>query len=74
MNKASDTEKELLCYSVYGFTACVLLDATYYVDPNGGSNLDALEVVCRKMEILPGWFTCVKPNRQLMVNKRYETN
>jgi hypothetical protein len=39
----------------------VLTDSTYYIDPNGGSKRDALEVVCRKMELFPGWFSCVNP-------------
>ena len=42
-------------------------DATYYVDANGGSVKDAIEVVCRKLEQYEGWFTCVKPSTIEMV-------
>ena len=36
-------------------------DSTYYVDPNGGSPRDAIEVTCREMERAKSWFTCIKP-------------
>ena len=45
-----------------------LLDSTYYVDPNGGSRNDAMEVVCRKMEKYDGWFTCIKPTQDTFVS------
>jgi hypothetical protein len=34
-------------------------DAAYYVDPNGGSVNDAIEVTCKKVD--GEWFTCIKP-------------
>ena len=43
-------------------------DTTYYVDPNGGSPEDAFEVICRKMELYQGWFTCIKPRKSIMVS------
>ena len=39
----------------------IFIDKTYYIDPNGGSTLDAMEVVCRKFETEEGIFTCIKP-------------
>ena len=44
------------------------IDTTYYVDPNGGSHEDALEVTCRKMELYQGWFTCIKPQKSILVS------
>ena len=44
------------------------IDTTYYVDPNGGSHEDALEVTCRKMELYQGWFTCIKPRKSVLVS------
>ena len=46
-----------------------LPDGTYYVDPNGGSVKDAIEVVCRKLEKYDGWFTCVKPSMDKIVSQ-----
>ena len=43
-------------------------DTTYYVDPNGGSRVDTMEVVCRKMEKYDGWFTCIKPTEDIVVS------
>ena len=43
-------------------------DATYYIDPNGGSPLDALEVACKTFEDHEGMFTCVKPTEYLIVS------
>jgi hypothetical protein len=45
-------------------------DSTHYVDPNGGSRHDAMEVVCRKMEKYDGWFTCIKPAQDTFVSCR----
>lgn len=33
-------------------------DENYHIDPNGGSNLDAVEATCRKIN--NEWFTCVQ--------------
>lgn len=38
----------------------VTTDSTYYVDPNGGSPRDSIEVTCRQLEKSEGWFTCIK--------------
>lgn len=36
---------------------------TYYIDPNEGSNGDAIGVTCRKFETIEGWFTCLSPEK-----------
>ena len=54
---------ECMCVLQFSDLCCshIFTDKTYYIDPNGGSTLDAVEVVCRKFETEEGIFTCIKP-------------
>ena len=43
-------------------------DMTYYIDPNEGSNGDAIGVTCRRFETIEGWFTCLSPEKSQIVS------
>ena len=57
--------------SVMILVCITLLAGTYFIDPNGGSNEDAMEVKCYKIDGVE--WTCIEPKekifvRQIMIN------
>ena len=39
---------------------------TYFINPNGGSIADSIEVTCKNVNDM--WFTCIKPSEMEIVS------
>lgn len=47
----------------------MLLIGPYYIDPNGGSIEDAMEVQCYRIELIV--WTCIEPKQDIYVRSIY---